>query len=84
MLRHIRKEMGFEISDELLHTSYLAGYASVTTYKETYINKVPVHTNVQSRYEWVQYIVHGNERKCHYIFRVSRHVFGELCNMLYA
>ena len=43
--------MGFEIRDELLHKTYFVEYASVTTYKETYMNKVPMHTNVQSGYE---------------------------------
>ena len=47
------------------------------------MNKVPMHTNVQSRHEWVQYILHGNERKCRNIFRLSPHVFGKLCNALY-
>ena len=47
MSPHICREMGFEITDELLHASYLAGYASVITYMKTYVNKVPMHTNVQ-------------------------------------
>ena len=60
--------MSFEISDELLHATYLAGYANVIAYMETYMNKVPMHTNVQPEYEWVQYILHENKKECHYIF----------------
>ena len=33
-------------------------------------------------YEWVQYILHGNERKFRNVFRVLHHVFGKLCNTL--
>ena len=46
------------------------------------MNKVPMHKNVQSGYEWVQYILHENEWRCCNTFRVSPHVFGELCNTL--
>ena len=81
-LPHLCREMSFEISDELVYVAYLAGYASVIANMETYMNKVPMHTNIQTKYEWVQYILHGIERKCHNVFRVSRHVFGELCNTL--
>ena len=59
----------------------MQGYGFIA-YMETYMNKVPMHTNVQTGYEWVQYILHGNEWKCRNVFRVSRHVFGELCNIL--
>ena len=38
--------MSFEISDELVHATYLARYASVIVYMKTYMNKVPMHTNV--------------------------------------
>ena len=82
MLPHTCREMDFKISDELVHTAYLAGYASVITYMETYMNKVSMHTNVETGYEWAQYILHGNERKCRNVFRVPCHVFGELCNTL--
>ena len=58
----------------------MQGYGFIA-YMETYMNKVPMHTNVQTGYEWVQYILHGNEWKCRNVFRVSRHVFGELCNI---
>ena len=81
-LPYICREMSFEISDELVYGAYLVGYASVMAYIKTYMNKVPMHTNVQTGYEWVQYILHVNERKCRNVFRVSRHVFGELCNTL--
>ena len=74
---HICWEIGFEISDELLHVAYLAGCASVIAYMEGYMNKVPMHKNVQSGYEWVQYILHGNEWRCRNTFRVSPHVFGD-------
>ena len=47
------------------------------------MNKVPMHTNVQLGYEWVQYILHGNEQKCCNIFRLSPHVFENFCNALY-
>ena len=42
-----------------------------------------MHTNVQLGYEWVQYILHGNEQKCCNIFRLSPHVFENFCNALY-
>ena len=45
-LPHICREMSFEISDELVYVAYLAGYAIVIAYMETYMNKVPMHTNV--------------------------------------
>ena len=46
------------------------------------MNKVLMHTNLQTGYEWVQYILNGNERKCRIVFRLSRHVFRKLCNTL--
>ena len=42
-----------------------------------------MQTNVQLGYEWVQYILRGNEQKYRNIFRLSPHVFGKLCNALY-
>ena len=39
------------------------------------MNKVPMHTNIQTGYEWVQYILNGNEHKCCNVFRLSSHVF---------
>ena len=52
-LPHICREMSFEISDELVYAAYLVGYSSVIAYMETYMNKVPMHTNVQMGNEWV-------------------------------
>ena len=49
------------MSDDIVLATYLAGCASVTTYVETYMNKVPMHTNIQTWYELVQYILNGNE-----------------------
>ena len=46
------------------------------------MNKVPMLTNLQTGYEWVQYILNGNKWKCHNFFRRSSHVFRELCNTL--
>ena len=46
------------------------------------MTKVPLHTNIQTRYEWVQYILTGNEKKCRRQFKMSSHVFGQLCNTL--
>ena len=75
--------MSFEMSDDIVLIAYLVGCASVVTYIETYMNKVPMHTNLQTGYEWVQYILNGNERKCRIVFRLSRHVFQKLCNTLH-
>ena len=75
--------MGFEITDELVHASYLARYASVITYMKMYVNKVPMHTNVQQGMNGYNISYMGiKERKCHNVFRASHHVFGELCNTL--
>ena len=46
------------------------------------MTKVPMHTNIQTGYEWVQYTLNGNEQKCHNSFRMSSHVFWQLCNTL--
>ena len=63
------------MSNDIVLAVYLAGCASVITYMETYMNKVPMHTNIQTGYEWVQYILNGNEHKCCNVFRLSSHVF---------
>ena len=42
-----------------------------------------MHTNIQIGYEWVQYTLNGNEKKCHNVFRMSSHVFRQLCNTLH-
>ena len=47
-LPYICREMSFEISDELVYGAYLVGYASVMAYIKTYMNKVTMHTNVQT------------------------------------
>ena len=70
------------MSDDIVLTAYLVGCASFVIYVETYMNKVLMHTNLQTGYEWVQYILNGNERKCRIVFRLSRHVFRKLCNTL--
>ena len=46
------------------------------------MNKIPLHTNIQTGYEWVRYTLTGNEEKCRRNFRMSSHVFGQLCNTL--
>ena len=46
------------------------------------MTKIPMHTNIQTMYEWVQYTLNGNEKKCHNAFRMSIHVFRQLCNTL--
>ena len=46
------------------------------------MTKVPLHTNIQTGLEWVQYILTGNEKKCQRNFRMSSYVFGQLCNTL--
>ena len=46
------------------------------------MTKVPMHTNIQTGYEWVQYTLNGNEKKCHNAFSMSSHVFRQLCNTL--
>jgi len=74
--------MSFGMSDRIVLTAYLVRCANVVTYIEINMNKVPMHTNLQTGYEWVQYILNGNERKCRNVFRLSSHVFRELCNTL--
>ena len=46
------------------------------------MTKVPMQTNIQTGYEWVQYTLTGNEHKCLRTFRMSSHVFRQLCNTL--
>ena len=46
------------------------------------MTKIPMHTNIQTGYKWVQCILNGNEQKCHNSFRMSSHVFRQLCNTL--
>ena len=48
---NICRDMSSEMSDDILLTAYLAGCASVVAYIETYMNKVPMHTNLQTGYE---------------------------------
>ena len=48
------------------------------------MTKVPMHTNIQTGYEWVQYTLNENEKKCHNVFRMSSHVFRQLCHTLRA
>ena len=74
--------MSFEMSDDIVLIAYLVGCASVVVYIETYMNKVPMHTNLQTGYEWIQYILNRNKRKCRNVFRLSSHVFREICNTL--
>ncbi|XP_075670492.1 uncharacterized protein LOC142640315 [Castanea sativa] len=71
----------FDLTDNIVLATYIAGCACVACV-ETYMTKVPMHTNIQTRYEWVQYILNGNEQKYHNIFRMSSHVFRQLCNTL--
>ena len=47
------------------------------------MTKIPMHTNIQIGYKWVQYTLNGNEQKCHNLFRMSSHVFRQLCNTLH-
>ena len=43
--------MSFEMSDDIVLVAYLAWCTNVVTYIETYMNKVPMHTNLQIEYE---------------------------------
>ena len=79
---NICKDANFEISDDIVLAAYIAGCANVVTYMETYMTKVPMHINIHTRYEWVQYALNGNEKKCRNAFRMSSHVFRQLCNIL--
>ena len=74
--------MSFEMNDNIILIAYLVKCASVVAYIETYMNKVPMHTNLQTGYEWIQYILNRNKRKCRNVFRLLSHVFQELCNTL--
>ena len=49
------------MSDRIVLAAYLVRCANVVAYIETNMNKVPMHTNLQTGYEWVQYILNGNE-----------------------
>ena len=80
---NICRDADFEMSNDIVLTTYLAGCVSVVAYMETYTNKVPMHTNIQTGYEWVQYILNGNKQKCCNAFRLLSHVFQELCNTLH-
>ncbi|XP_030948938.1 uncharacterized protein LOC115972840 [Quercus lobata] len=71
----------FDLSDNIVLAAYIAG-CSCAFYVETYMTKIPLHTNIQSGYDWVQYTLTGNEEKCRRNFRMSSHVFGQLCNTL--
>ena len=79
---NICKDANFEISDDIVLAAYIAGCANVVAYVETYMTKVPMHINIHTRYEWVQYALNGNEKKCRNAFRMSSHVFRQLCNIL--
>ena len=46
------------------------------------MTKVPLHTNIQTGLEWVQYILTGHEKKCRRNFRKSSYVFRQLCDTL--
>ena len=61
--------------DNIVLAACLAGCATIVAYMETYMNKISMHTNIQTGYEWVQYTLNGNEQKCHNSFRMSSHVF---------
>ncbi|XP_050291322.1 uncharacterized protein LOC126732488 isoform X3 [Quercus robur] len=71
----------FDLSDDIVLAAYLAGCACLA-YVNTYMTKVPLHTNIQTGLEWVQYILTGHEKKCRRIFRMSSYVFRQLCNTL--
>ena len=70
------------MSDDIVLARYLVRCASVVAYMETYMNKVPMHTNIQTGYEQVQYILNGNKQNCRNVFGLSSHVFRKLCNTL--
>ena len=41
------------MSNDIVFVAYIAGCASVVAYIETYMTKIPMHTNIQTGYEWV-------------------------------
>ena len=71
------------MSDDIVLAAYLAGCACLA-YVDTYMTKVPLHTNPQIGLEWVQYILTGHEKLCRRNFRLSSYVFRDLCNTLRA
>ncbi|KAL0014452.1 hypothetical protein SO802_001521 [Lithocarpus litseifolius] len=75
------QDADFNLSDDIVLAAYIAGCAC-GYYVETYMTKVPLHTNIQTGYEWVQYIINGNEQKCLRTFRMPSHVFRQLCTTL--
>ncbi|XP_030943687.1 uncharacterized protein LOC115968427 [Quercus lobata] len=77
----ISRDNDFDLSDDIVLAAYIVGCACVA-YVETYMTKVPLHMNIQTGYEWVQYTLTGNEKKCRRKFRMSSHMFGQLCNTL--
>ena len=46
------------------------------------MNKVLMHTNIQTGYEWVQYILNEHEQKCRNVFRLLSLMFRQFCNTL--
>ncbi|XP_075665533.1 uncharacterized protein LOC142635220 [Castanea sativa] len=44
----------FDLTDDIVLAAYIAGCACVA-YVETYMTKVPMHTNIQTGYEWYGY-----------------------------
>ena len=46
------------------------------------MTKVPLHTNIQTGLEWIQYILTGHDKKCRRNFRMPSYVFRQLCNTL--
>ena len=78
---YICRDNDFDLSDDIVLAAYIAG-CSCAVYVKTYMTKIPLHTNIQSGYEQVQYTLTGNEEKCRRNFRMSSHVFGQLCNTL--
>ncbi|XP_075636634.1 uncharacterized protein LOC142608859 [Castanea sativa] len=69
------------MNDDIVLLAYLAG-CTCAVYVETYMTKVPLHRNLQTGYEWVLYTLTGNPEKCRRHFRMSSHVFQQLCNTL--
>ena len=69
------------MSDDIVLAAYLAGCACLA-YVDTYMTKVPLHTNPQIGLEWVQYILTGHEKLCRRNFRMPSYVFRDLCNTL--
>ena len=51
----------------------------IESYYLKYIYKQPCMNYIQTGNMWVNEILQGNENRCHWMFRMEKHVFLKLC-----